>query len=81
MKYFLQGNTLGYYLNKTIDECQLTCQSNDGCLWYSFSKQQRLCIIFESCPLLNENASDFVTNQVQCYIPNPVCKTFIFKYW
>ena len=65
----LQGTILGAFANKTTSQCHLTCQSNKECMWFSYSQQQNLCIIFNTCPVLGED-SDFVSSHVNCEMPN-----------
>ena len=65
-----QGNLLEHGTQASLRQCMDQCQSStvDNCQWFSFNGQDRICLLFETCPVLDEEAQDFVSGQKMCQI-------------
>ena len=49
----------------TITKCSKYCRSFLNCNWFSYSKEFKLCQVFNECPTIIQN-NDFLTSQVDC---------------
>ena len=46
--------------------CNSECQKEPGCKYYSYSKGNRDCFLFENCPSIDETLVEFESSQVGC---------------
>ena len=53
----------------TGKKCALACRNTERCTWYSY-KIPQTCILFSTCPEIDEENTDFYSNEVGC----PVAK-------
>jgi hypothetical protein len=63
-----KGTTVDVLESKTKPSCQKQCQKNEKCNWFSFSKEQNICVHLENCPSINEN-NKYVSGEENCIIP------------
>ena len=48
------------------DACLKACKSEADCKWFSYNKNLRLCMLFKSCEMLDENNLGYVSGEVKC---------------
>ena len=46
--------------------CDRECQKEPGCKYYSYSKRNKDCFLFEDCPSIDETVVEFESSQVGC---------------
>ena len=63
-----KGTTVDVLESRTKPSCQKQCQKNEKCNWFSFSKEQNICVHLENCPSINEN-NKYVSGEESCLIP------------
>jgi hypothetical protein len=55
---------------ESVDDCLRKCKSTDGCQWFSYITDSRVCFLFKDCPVLDESFEGCTTGQVDCEISN-----------
>lgn len=62
-----QGNALQYATASTVEECANECKKYEGCLWYSFTLENKFCLLLSSCPTLNNpNEGVCISGNINC---------------
>ena len=72
------GNIIHSCTTDTKHECIKQCQTNQICHWFSYGSQTNTCLLFNTCPSLNEAEVDYISGQPECIEPNgPFTKVLI----
>lgn len=72
------GNIIDSSIENSKHECLKSCKINDDCHWYSYGKKLKTCLLFSTCPALNENEVDYVSGQAECQdLGGPLTKVLI----
>lgn len=61
-----QGQFLQVYEGLNKIQCSQECLKEDSCTWYSFNFANQECLLFQTCPSLDESQMDQVSNPVDC---------------
>jgi hypothetical protein len=51
---------------KSVNDCLGKCKNTDGCQWFSYITDSRVCFLFKDCPVLDETFEGSSTGQVDC---------------
>ena len=71
---------MAHYGKPNKDQCLEACKNEDSCGWFSFNKEKRFCLLFQSCPTIDENETHFLTGQLDCeYKKNCKCLTPLLR--
>ena len=72
------GNIVDSSIENSKHDCLTNCRNNPNCHWFSYSKNLKTCLLFSTCPSLNENEVDYVSGQAECqYRDGPLTKVLI----
>ena len=72
------GNIIHSSTTDTKQECIKQCQTNQICHWFSYGSKSNTCLLFNTCPSLNEAEVDYISGQPECFEPNgPFTKVLI----
>ena len=63
-----KGQLLNGLNTPTQVRCGGECKMVDGCQWYSYDQSNQFCLLFSTCPTIDDAATSFITNQVDCSI-------------
>jgi hypothetical protein len=63
---FFQGNLLTTEVADSKDSCLTNCKSSTKCQWYSFSAIDHICLLFSTCPVIDESEVEFVSGETGC---------------
>ena len=67
---WVQGQCLGQTLDLDIvaneDACLAWCESKSGCNWFTFFKPAAECILFRTCPTIDDTCSDCISGESSC---------------
>ena len=61
----MQGKILHTEITSDKVSCWSLCQSNDECTWFSYENVGNDCILFETCPEIEENQY-FISSKKNC---------------
>ena len=60
-------------------ECAKYCRNlGTSCTWFSFNAKDQFCMLYSTCPSLNEESVDFISSQRECSQANAYNKILIF---
>ena len=61
------GSLLASSEDQDEEECLQLCRDSPSCLWYTYSEVDRVCLLFEDCPLIDyDNCKTCLSGQRQC---------------
>ena len=67
---WIQGQCLGQTLDMEIveneDACLAKCKSKSSCHWFTFFKPASECLLFRTCPAIDDTSTDFVSGESDC---------------
>ena len=65
---------IGHEFTSSKPECFSICQNDESCSWISLNKLDSICLIFSSCPTINEDQLDFTSGQLECDMSDDLSK-------
>ena len=72
------GNIIHSSTTDTKHECIKQCQTNPICHWFSYGRETNTCLLFNTCPSLDETEEDYISGEPECIEPNgPFTKVLI----
>ena len=79
---WVQGQCLGQTLDLEIvdneDVCLAKCKSKSQCSWFTFFKSVSECILFRTCPAIDDTCIDCLSGEKNCII-DPLPGKFILR--
>ncbi len=64
--WILQGHIIKQEDVDTEGQCLKDCQINMDCQWYTFNEDINLCLLFETCPTVDETCSTCTSGENGC---------------
>lgn len=52
--------------DSSFQDCQVSCLLTEDCQWFSYGKLTENCLIFKTCPTLDESQTTYETNSRSC---------------
>ena len=62
------GVLLGVSNIETPEDCQIVCQNDPKCKWYTHDSSNKGCFTFEDCAAINEDCGTCVSGEFNCRI-------------
>ena len=64
----IHGYIIHSLTTDTMDECLMNCKNHPSrmCYWFSYAKESQTCLLFNTCPTLDENEADFISGEYKC---------------
>ena len=74
IKYFIifQGIFLGQSIQQSANDCSRLCYEEARCNFASFDADIKMCLIFSTCPTIDESQTEFKSSEKDCYKPGTI---------
>jgi len=61
------GQLIGFTSQDTSPDCLSTCKGTEGCTWYTFRPEEKICNIMQTCTEVDEdNCESCISGEVEC---------------
>ena len=74
MFVYLQGILITHSIKSSSDQCLNACKDEELCSYFSYNADNGFCFLFQTCPLVDETDTDYVSGNVVCDYNNVISK-------
>ena len=80
MFIYLKGILITHLIKSSSDQCLNACKDEELCSYFSYNSDNGFCLLFQTCPLLDETDTDYVSGNVVCDYNDLICKSILVSF-